>query len=298
MSLDAFLKAHKLPDSYKESAQKWFTPIVNMIVSHQKSASGPFTLGIQGCQGSGKSTLADYLAHQLKAEANLNVIVCSLDDFYLSRNKRVALAKKVHPMLQTRGVPGTHDTELLEHVLLHVNQANTLSPLTVPRFDKSTDDPHPRKEWPVYGMPIDVLILEGWCWGLPAQNDIELVEPVNTLEAEDDPNGEWRRYVNSQLLSEYQPLYGLVDEWVLLKAPSFEQVAEWREEQEAKLRAKFSDDPPKNIMTPDQVRHFISYFQRLTEHALNVMPNRCNWVFELDKSRTITHCKQKNGAFS
>lgn len=300
MSIDAFLKAHKLSDSYKESAQKWFTPIVDTIIAHQRGATTPLTLGIQGCQGSGKSTLADYLAHQLKAEDNLNVVVCSLDDFYLSREKRSILAEKIHPMLQTRGVPGTHDTELLEQVLLHVNQANSLSPLTVPRFDKSTDNPCARKDWPVYSMPIDVLILEGWCWGLPAQNEDELASPVNALEAQNDPHGDWRKYVNNQLFSMYQPLYGLVDEWILLKAPSFEQVATWREEQEAKLRDKYSNDPSKKqkIMTPAQVREFINYFQRLTEHALTVMPNRCDWVFELDKNRSITHCKQKNGASS
>ena len=40
--------------------------------------------------------------------------VLSLDDFYLGRRDRAALARDVHPLLATRGVPGTHDLALLD----------------------------------------------------------------------------------------------------------------------------------------------------------------------------------------
>ncbi|MBO1255551.1 kinase [Alteromonas sp. 5E99-2] len=295
MSIDAFLKAHKLPESYKQSAQKWFTPLVNKIGEHQKGANEPFILGIQGCQGSGKSTLADYVCHELKNHFKLNVVVCSLDDFYLSQQQRGNLAKTVHPLLQTRGVPGTHDTQLLEQVLLHINQPNTLTPLKIPRFDKSTDNPEPRNKWPVISMPVDVFILEGWCWGIPSQDDDKLTEPVNDLERNNDDKGIWRKYVNKNLKDSYEPLYGLVNEWVMLKAPSFEQVATWREEQEQKLRAKQTDNSSNSVMSPAQVIDFIAYFKRLTEHALKVMPARSHWVYELGQSREIVSCTLANG---
>ena len=36
----------------------------------------------------------------------------SLDDLYLPKAERLRLARDVHPLLATRGVPGTHDVAL------------------------------------------------------------------------------------------------------------------------------------------------------------------------------------------
>src|SRR5688500_15694753 len=63
---------------------------------------------IAGLQGSGKSTLAAQVA-ALACERGLRVAVLSVDDFYLGRRERLALARRVHPLLATRGPPGTHD---------------------------------------------------------------------------------------------------------------------------------------------------------------------------------------------
>jgi len=63
----------------------------------------PFVLGIAGAQGSGKSTIARALA------ARFGCPVLSLDDLYLDGAARQRLAETVHPLLRTRGVPGTHD---------------------------------------------------------------------------------------------------------------------------------------------------------------------------------------------
>ena len=57
----------------------------------------------------------------------------SLDDFYLTRARRHALARTVHPLLATRGVPGTHDLPLLLDVLLRVRSGR---PVRLPVFDK------------------------------------------------------------------------------------------------------------------------------------------------------------------
>ena len=43
----------------------------------------------------------------------LKVFRISIDDFYKTRKERVSLSKKVHPMLLTRGVPGTHDINMM-----------------------------------------------------------------------------------------------------------------------------------------------------------------------------------------
>jgi D-glycerate 3-kinase len=103
-----FLQRNQLPDSYLDSANKWFTPLVAEFKNPQQPA---IIIGINGTQGSGKSTLADYLCTML-GEQGLNCVSLSLDDFYLTRAERETLAAEVHPLLKTRGVPGTHDVSL------------------------------------------------------------------------------------------------------------------------------------------------------------------------------------------
>ena len=40
-------------------------------------------------------------------------IYVSIDDFYLTRAERKKLGEQVHPLMETRGVPGTHDVQML-----------------------------------------------------------------------------------------------------------------------------------------------------------------------------------------
>ena len=60
---------------------------------------------MNGAQGSGKSTLARFLQLYLEKLYGLSVVILSLDDLYLTRAERIALAEEVHPLLETRGVP-------------------------------------------------------------------------------------------------------------------------------------------------------------------------------------------------
>ncbi len=68
--------------------------------------------GLAGLQGSGKSTLAAQLCAAL-TQRGIATLAMSLDDFYFGRGERKRLARDVHPLLATRGVPGTHDLDLL-----------------------------------------------------------------------------------------------------------------------------------------------------------------------------------------
>ena len=97
---DAFLTEHQLPQSYIDSAQQWFNPIVDDLVKHSNSAT-PLFVSINGSQGSGKSTLASYLDHTLTHQYHKRVVVMSIDDLYLDKLTRQQLATKVHPLLQT-----------------------------------------------------------------------------------------------------------------------------------------------------------------------------------------------------
>ncbi|WP_414830748.1 kinase [Alteromonas sp. H39] len=283
MDITGFLKAHRLPETYADTAQKWFNPLAEQITTHYESAKRPFVVGINGCQGSGKSTLAAFLAAFFSSKQQLSVVTLSLDDFYLSKSDRNALAVKVHPLLATRGVPGTHNTDLALATLSRLKEYGTVS---LPRFNKATDDPYPVTDWPVTNSPPDIILLEGWCLGVPPQSDAELRNPVNKLEAEEDPLGIWRRFVNTQLAGEYQTLFEQVNFWCMLKGPSFDHVYRWRCEQEHKLAASGVKDN-SGVMSDEQVARFIQHYQRLTEYGFQTVPQRCECVFELDEHRQI-----------
>ena len=113
-ALATFIREQKLPQQYLKMAEKWFSPLISSILTHlENTQNHPLILGINGCQGSGKSTLAHYIRTILDSEHHICAEVLSIDDFYLSRQQRQHLANTVHPLLFTRGVPGTHNIGLL-----------------------------------------------------------------------------------------------------------------------------------------------------------------------------------------
>lgn len=287
--LTEFADKHKLSKDFLHDARKWYIPLADNISKHQKGAGKPYFLGINGCQGSGKSTLSDFLSAYLSQQYDLHVVVMSLDDFYFDQSKRSAIAVKVHPLFQTRGVPGTHDMIQAARVLEQLRAS--ADQVSIPRFNKATDNPAPRQEWQTISKPVDVVIFEGWCWGVDPQNDNQLLNAVNALEHEQDETGVWRKFVNRQLEQHYAPLYSFMNYWIMLKAPSFDCVYAWRLEQEQKLRHSLpakSDNPETGVMTDEQVQAFIQYYQRLTQHALETLENKCDVVFTLNSQRRIS----------
>ncbi len=96
----------------------------------------------------------------------------------------------MHPLLATRGVPGTHDIDLLQKTLDALRKAATRHPARVPRFDKGLDTRLAPSRWrPVARMP-ELVILEGWCIGVPPQGAAALARPVNRLERDEDRSRE------------------------------------------------------------------------------------------------------------
>lgn len=292
MDFKPFLSAHRLNESYLNDALKWFKPLGDALALHQNNAKGPYYVGVNGAQGSGKSTVSAFLAYYLTHHHNKTCVVMSLDDFYLSQSDRFALSIKVHPLLKTRGVPGTHDVDLIAKTLNRLSEYGTVS---IPQFDKATDNPKPVTEWPIVNTPIDIVILEGWCWGVAPQSNNQLAPPINSLEKDQDALGNWRNFVNQQLKSEYQSLHNMMNYWVMLQAPSFSCVEGWRIEQEHKLKSRHtesnkdiaSNSSASGIMTDDQIRAFIMHFQRLTQHSLNTLPAKVDCLYALDIQRKI-----------
>ena len=292
-NLSDFISRHRLPESYTTDAQQWFAPAVDKIAAKSQKSGSTLIVGINGSQGSGKSTLADYLALLLREKYQLNTVVLSIDDFYLTHKQRQLLSKSVHPLMATRGVPGTHDISLALDVISSLS-ARTASTL-IPRFDKAADDRCAEDQWDTITSPTDVIILEGWCVGAVPQTENELLHSANDLEKDEDPDGVWRHHVNQQLREAYQELFRLVDYWIMLKAPSFDCVYQWRLEQEKKLRDSISHTPSdadsNRVMDDTGVKRFIQYYQRITEHLLNTLPEKTDILFELDENRKIFNAR-------
>ncbi|GLS25981.1 hypothetical protein [Marinibactrum halimedae] len=283
--IEHFIQRELLPSSYLDAAIRWFFPLAEVLKQKHGQFKKPIVCGINGCQGSGKSTVAGLLVELLRGCFECKSVAISIDDFYLTASERAQLGKDVHPLLQTRGVPGTHDMELATQTLNQLMR--NAGQIMVPRFDKAIDDRFPNSEWTPTETPIDILIIEGWCLGAIPQDEGALIKPINELEEKEDPDGQYRRYVNARLGAEYAMFFGQVDYWVMLQAPSFDCVYQWRLQQEDKLRRRAGDTSGKKIMSAEELKRFIQFYQRITEHTLLTLPSRADWVYELGEDRTV-----------
>jgi D-glycerate 3-kinase len=283
-ALEKFAAKEQLPPSYIQTVEQWFLPLAEQLLRKASTSHQALLIGVSGCQGSGKSTLASLLVLLLKELMGLNAINLSIDDFYLTRADREILARTVHPLLATRGVPGTHDVELAMNTIASLRKPGRVA---IPRFNKAIDDRAPQEQWPVIHAPVDVIVLEGWCLAVPAQPEEALSQAINTLEAKEDPEGRWRKHVNTQIETVYSRLYSMIDYLIMLKAPDFAKVFEWRQNQEDKLAASVGSAAGSRIMSPEQLHRFIQHYERITRHGLETLPRKADVVFELTDEQTI-----------
>jgi D-glycerate 3-kinase len=273
---------------------------------HPQLGPRPFILGLAGPQGSGKSTLAARLAETLSDHGQNGpfggqfagrggqitgvgdtahrfgarmAVAASLDDFYLPKSRRQALANRVHPLLATRGVPGTHDLPLLLHVLARVRAGQ---PVTLPLFDKLADDRLAPQHWRRFAR-IDLLILEGWCIGARPQPAALLAAPINPLEAGEDPDARWRTHANQALAGNYQRTWARLDALAFLAAPDWETVPLWRAEQEAALIRSSR----RTGMDAAAIARFCAHYERLTRWQLATTPARAGLSLRLDERRQV-----------
>ncbi|HEX2560610.1 MAG TPA: kinase [Phenylobacterium sp.] len=264
-------------------------PLVERIAAEARAAGRCWIVGVCGTQASGKSTLCAVVARLLEEEG-LRAAVISIDDLYLTREEREALAREVHPLLITRGVPGTHDVDLGLRLFDELARAGSVR---LPRFEKARDTRRPTQDWDSYEAPADVVLFEGWCVGARPQDEAALAQPVNALERDEDPDGAWRAYANTQLAGPYQALFGRLDRLVMLQAPGFETVLDWRREQEAKLRARLAAQGGDLSRTMDEAAlvRFIAHYERLTRHILSEMPARADVLARLGPARELLNLR-------
>lgn len=226
-------------------------------------ATRPRWVGLAGGQGVGKSTVGGLLEAAC-AQVGLRTCVLGIDDFYRTKLERIALARRVHPLLETRGPPGTHDLALCRKVMQRLATATACE---IPCFDKGLDD---RVEPRLVTGPFDLIVLEGWCVGARARREADLDEPINELEAHEDRDGVWRRHVNDALRETYQPLWRELDQIVFLEVPDMNAVRRWRLLQEQGL-------PEARRLGAKAIERFVAHYERVTLDMLELLPDEADW---------------------
>ncbi|MDF7826950.1 hypothetical protein P4B35_23175 [Pontiellaceae bacterium B12227] len=277
----------KLPPSYLETARRFYGPLAQRIQRLTERMDQIPIIGINGGQGTGKSTCSELIAGLLE-QKGLKALVVSIDDLYYPKSVRHQLADEIHPLLRTRGVPGTHEMSAFIKLVKQARGEADGSDLVVPRFDKGSDD-RCAEGTPFPADGVDVIIFEGWCIGASAQPFQALEKPCNAFEQEHDADGRWRSFVNEQLAGPYAEAFGLIDYLVMLKPPCFEVIYEWRGVQEDRLRERLAAEgrSDSEAMNDEELAFFISHYERLTRWMLEEMPERADEVFLINEEHNV-----------
>ena len=288
---DEFVAEHKLPGGYAENVRPHVRKVAERIVRAHRASGQAIAVGISGAQGSGKTTFTRFLSKWLSRRVQLSAVCILLDDVYLTKARRQRLARRAHPLLATRGVPGTHDVPLAQRILDALTHPGAARKVAVPVFDKATDDRAPEQDWRRVDAPADVVLFEGWCVGARPQAPESLSDPVNELEATQDRDAAWRTGVNERLRTDYAELFARLDLLVMLRVPSFERVLEWRSLQEQKLRERLRARPRVDVkpsaMSDAEIARFVQHYERLTRHMLKTMPDYADAVIDIDENHRM-----------
>ena len=258
----------------KKYINQYIVPIIKNI---NDSKNDKFI--IAGSQGSGKSTLTAVLKLVLEKFYKKKVMLLSIDDYYLSKNKRLKLSKKIHPLLITRGVPGTHNIAALRKDIINFQKKKF--PIVAPLFNKLKDDISSKKK---IIKKAEILLLEGWCCGSPPISRDYLFKNINRLESTLDKNKAWRQYYNSQLQKDYKKVFSLFDQQIYIQAPSFTYILKWRYAQEKSNALKSKDE---KFMKKTDLRKFIQYYEKLTKWMIKTMPAKADMLIKIDKNQKI-----------
>ncbi len=277
--------------SHDANTHQYSDAVVSAVLdlALRASRTNKVTIGLSGLQGSGKSTLAAQVV-AAASDSGVDALTVSIDDFYLGRAARKRLARDVHPLLKTRGVPGTHDVGLALHTLDALRTASRKRPAHVPRFDKGLDTRLPPSRWKKISRAPRFVILEGWCIGVTPQTANQLSRPINSLERDEDPDCVWRTWVNAQIRAHYLRLWKRLDRLVLLQAPSFQVVEKWRDEQERALRNRGA----LHALSHAAVRRFVMHYERLSRHEMKALPAIADMCIVLDEKRHVKRIVQKH----
>ena len=270
----------------KEKMIKVFLIPLCFWISKKADKKKPYFVGLAGGQGTGKTTTSSLLKIILTKYFKLKVFKISIDDFYKTRKERISLSKRVHPMLLTRGVPGTHDIDMILNFFRRVKSIK-FKRIKLPTFNKAIDDRFNKKHWFDLKDKPDVIIFEGWCVGAKSEKNNSLKKTINSLERVKDDKQIWRKYVNQQLKIKYKNLYSQLNCLIYLKAKNFSLLQKWRLKQERKLLLKSKKNSRLKIMNKEDVLNFMQTYQRITQNMFKNMPKYASIILNLNSNHQI-----------
>ncbi len=231
---------------------------------------GRSLLGLSALPGCGKSTLCDWLV-QASSELGWSIACLSIDDFYWpgpELDRRMA----GNPWGVPRGIPGSHDLELMATAL---DQWRETGVLHAPRFDKSLRQCRgDRSDW-ICCTP-DLVVLEGWFVGVLASDERSAeqnssVDNAHSLELTTEE--ELYREQLIRLVPDYAPLWDRIDKLWHLKAQCATSSRLWKRQQ-ANTQAKTTGvDVPQSALRN---------FGRMIETAIPV-----SWMQNLQQSNVV-----------
>ncbi len=277
----------------KEKMIKSFLIPVCFWINNKANKKKPYFVGLAGGQGTGKTTISSIIKIILTKYFKLKVFRISIDDFYKTRKERRNLSKRVHPMLLTRGVPGTHDMKMMSS-FFKKTKSKKFKKIKLPTFNKAIDDRFSKKYWYDLRDKPDVIIFEGWCVGARSEKNMTLKKSLNYLEKTNDQKLIWRKYVNQQLKSKYKKLYSQLNCLIYLKAKNFNLLQKWRLKQEHKLWLKNKNNSKNKIMSKDEVIKFMQTYQRITQNMFKSMPKYASIILNLNSNHQIKSAVYKN----
>ncbi len=276
----------------KEKMIKSFLIPLCFWVSNKVDEKKPYFVGLAGGQGTGKTTISSLIRIILIKYFKLKVFRISIDDFYKTRKERINLSKKIHPMLLTRGVPGTHDVNMMLNFFKKIKRKK-FKRFMLPIFNKAIDDRSEKKDWYDLKIKPDVIIFEGWCVGAKSEKPSSLKKTINSMEKLKDNKQIWRKYVNHQLKSKYKNLYSQLNCLIYLKAKNFTLLQKWRLKQERKLWLKNKRNSKLKIMSKDDVIDFMQTYQRITQNMFRYMPKYASIILNLNTNHQIQSVQYK-----
>ena len=275
---------NKSKSSKIKNLKKIYIPISFWINNKCKKKGRTLILGLSGSQGSGKTMVTGILQIILKKFFKKNIYIISIDDFYKTLRDRNRMSQQKHSLFKTRGVPGTHDINLIKNFFISVKRKK-FKKIKLPKFNKSIDDRSKKNYWHNINKRPEIIILEGWCVGAKPQIISSLRKPVNILERHEDKDLIWRKYANEKLKKEYKEVFAMIDYFIFMKVPNFKIVFKWRLLQENKLRKKLYYK--KKIMTYSAIKRFIMFYQRITLQMMKDLSKSASIVLLLKKNHEI-----------
>ena len=287
--LNDFLEKERLKNNFYDLYENAYMPIAIKLANWKRTIQAPLVIGINGAQGTGKSTLSRFMEEFLESEFGFSVFILSLDDIYKTRIKRLALSKEVHHLLKTRGVPGTHDIDYALKLFKFItNKSGQIE--FIPTFRKEIDDRDVKAKWKKVKSSYDLIIFEGWCISARPQPHDLLFNPINKLEEIEDPHGIWRNFVNESLAKSYAEVFSYIDYTIFLRIPNFNNIFEWRMEQENKLKdicEQNKSDEDQSFMSKSELHFFISHYERLTKWMLQDIPIFADVILDFNEDRSF-----------